>query len=140
MWVQGSKQLNAIVAKNGKPASTKCHLFANSVAERSKHGRGSPNTKPPTHEQENRRLKLNAELTGLEPLTPGVLKSKVFRLDHSAIHAHWRWEWLHEKDYAVVYGRGVNWLRKSCGKKAFRLHAEDPNHIKNIRTIKTNQV
>ncbi|KAH3797790.1 hypothetical protein DPMN_151377 [Dreissena polymorpha] len=32
-------------------------LFANSVAERSKHGRGSPNTKPPTHGQEKRRLK-----------------------------------------------------------------------------------
>ncbi|KAH3775083.1 hypothetical protein DPMN_176479 [Dreissena polymorpha] len=47
----------------------------------------------------------------------------------------WRWEWLHEKDNA--------WLEKfSCGKKAFRLHAEpeDPNHIKNIRTIKTNQM
>ncbi|KAH3692979.1 hypothetical protein DPMN_193316 [Dreissena polymorpha] len=28
---------------------------------------------------------------------------------------------------------------KSCGKKAFRFHAEDPNHIKNIRTLKTNQ-
>ncbi|KAH3864006.1 hypothetical protein DPMN_027017 [Dreissena polymorpha] len=27
----------------------------------------------------------------------------------------------------------------SCGKKALRLHAEGPYHIKNIRTIKTNQ-
>ncbi|KAH3705281.1 hypothetical protein DPMN_080349 [Dreissena polymorpha] len=29
---------------------------------------------------------------------------------------------------------------QSCGKKALRLHAEGPYHIKNIRTIKTNQV
>ncbi|KAH3829284.1 hypothetical protein DPMN_131279 [Dreissena polymorpha] len=29
--------------------------------------------------------------------------------------------------------------RQSCGKKALRLHAEGPYHIKNIRTIKTNQ-
>ncbi|KAH3845710.1 hypothetical protein DPMN_087993 [Dreissena polymorpha] len=33
--------------------ASECHLFANSVAERSKHGRGSPTTKPPTHGQEN---------------------------------------------------------------------------------------
>ncbi|KAH3809134.1 hypothetical protein DPMN_137497 [Dreissena polymorpha] len=37
--------------------SPECHLFANGVAERAKHGRGSPYTKPPTHGQENRRLK-----------------------------------------------------------------------------------
>ncbi|KAH3893678.1 hypothetical protein DPMN_017828 [Dreissena polymorpha] len=38
--------------------------------------------------------------------------------DLEGAYNKWRWEWLHEKDYAVVYGRGVNWLRKveACGK------------------------
>ncbi|KAH3735595.1 hypothetical protein DPMN_042131 [Dreissena polymorpha] len=33
--------------------ASECHLFGNSVVERSKHSRESPNTKPPTHGKEN---------------------------------------------------------------------------------------
>lgn len=69
----------------------------------------------------------------------------------------WRWEWLDEVDsQGQKYGE---WLRKpdtagmafceacgktlnykSSGKKAFRLHADDTNHKKSVRTIKSNQV
>ncbi|KAH3838075.1 hypothetical protein DPMN_111481 [Dreissena polymorpha] len=33
--------------------ASECRLFGNSVVERSKHSRESPNTKPPTHGKEN---------------------------------------------------------------------------------------
>ncbi|KAH3862582.1 hypothetical protein DPMN_025551 [Dreissena polymorpha] len=33
--------------------ASECHLFGDSVEERSKHGRESPNTKPPTHGMKN---------------------------------------------------------------------------------------
>ena len=69
----------------------------------------------------------------------------------------WRWEWLDETDsLGQKYGE---WLKKpdamgmafcdacgktisykSSGKKALRLHSEDSNHRKNLRTVKSNQV
>lgn len=69
----------------------------------------------------------------------------------------WRWEWLNDVDADGV--KWVLWLKKteisgvafceacgktinykSSGKKAFRIHANDANHKKNVRTIQSNQV
>lgn len=69
----------------------------------------------------------------------------------------WRWEWLNDVDADGV--KWVQWLKKpeisgvafceacgktinykSSGKKAFRIHANDANHKKNVRTIQSNQV
>jgi len=69
----------------------------------------------------------------------------------------WRWEWLNEVE--ADGGKWGQWLKKpeisgvgfceacgrtinyqSSGKKALRIHADDANHKKKVRTIKTNQV
>jgi len=69
----------------------------------------------------------------------------------------WRWEWLNEVEadggkwgqwlkrpeisgvgFCEACGRTINY--QSSGKKAFRIHEDDANHKKKVRTIKTNQV
>ncbi|XP_060584206.1 uncharacterized protein LOC132740343 [Ruditapes philippinarum] len=69
----------------------------------------------------------------------------------------WRWEWLAEKDskgekwdawlkkpnamgiaFCEACSKTINY--KSNGKKVLRNHAEDEDHKKNLRTVKTNQV